>query len=134
MGNSVKISPSEPEDHRGEGEDVITEPKVGGKRKSGGRDIGMSGVVRGKGRCSQGYEKGAQIDEGHRREGEEGSVRRLECTRQEGKWRAGLLLPRYIRPLSYRLTAEIEFLQRRFEIFKKLKKKMSPLLKVRRAS
>lgn len=96
---------------------------MGGKRKSGGRDIGMSGVVRGKGRCSQGYEKGAQIDEGQRREGEEGSVRHPECTRQERKWRAGLLLPRYIRPLSYRLTDEIEFFQRRFEIFKKLKKK-----------
>lgn len=84
---------------------MITEWKVGGKRKSGRRDIGM----RGKGRSSQGYGKGAQTDKGQRREGEEGSVRHPECTRQEGKWRAGLLLPRSIWPLLYRLTAEIEF-------------------------
>lgn len=88
---------------------MITEWKVGGKRESGGRDIGMRGIVRGKGRGSQGYGKGAQIDKGQRREGEEGSVRHPECTRQKGKWRAGLLLPRSIWPLSYRLTAEIEF-------------------------
>lgn len=87
---------------------MITEWKVGGKRKSGGRDIGVSEIVRGKGRGSQGYGRGAQIDKRQRREGEEGSVRHPEFTRQEGKWRAGLLLPRYIWPLSYRLTAEIE--------------------------